>query len=85
MAHLAGFGSLQGVAKAKGRNLSGLTENGIAVINQDCNYLPMWQQNIAQHPIKRFSLTHSEADIYASDSNTQISVFICALYATRRD
>ncbi|MGY6771761.1 UDP-N-acetylmuramoyl-tripeptide--D-alanyl-D-alanine ligase [Gallibacterium sp. ZY190522] len=64
-AHLAGFGSLQGVAKAKGEIYQGLTENGIAVINKDCNYLPMWQQNIAKHSIKCFSMTHSEADIYA--------------------
>ncbi|KGQ52370.1 UDP-N-acetylmuramoyl-tripeptide--D-alanyl-D-alanine ligase [Gallibacterium anatis 10672-6] len=63
-AHLAGFGSLQGVAKAKGEIYQGLTENGIAVINKDCNYLPMWKQNIAKHSIKCFSMTHSEADIY---------------------
>lgn len=79
-AHLAGFGSLQGVAKAKGEIYQGLTENGIAVINQDCNYLPMWQQNIAQHPIKRFSLTHSEADIYAraiQHTNIGFSFVLC--------
>ena len=34
-AHLEGFGSVEGVARAKGEILAGLVPGGVAVINQD--------------------------------------------------
>lgn len=42
-AHLAGFGSLEGVARAKGEIYSGLRENGVAVINADDPFADLWR------------------------------------------
>ncbi|HKJ22662.1 MAG TPA: UDP-N-acetylmuramoyl-tripeptide--D-alanyl-D-alanine ligase, partial [Gammaproteobacteria bacterium] len=42
-AHLEGFGSLEGVARAKGELFAGLEPSGIAVINADDAYYPLWR------------------------------------------
>ncbi|WWP02454.1 MAG: UDP-N-acetylmuramoyl-tripeptide--D-alanyl-D-alanine ligase [Candidatus Dasytiphilus stammeri] len=42
ISHLKGFGSLLGVAKAKGEILKGLKDYGIAIINSESKY---WQQH----------------------------------------
>ena len=39
-AHLEGFGSVEGVARAKGEILAGLGPGGVAVINQDDDFAP---------------------------------------------
>lgn len=43
-AHLEGFGSLEGVANAKGEIYQGLGENGIAVINSDDRFADLWRK-----------------------------------------
>lgn len=55
-AHLEGFGSLEGVAKAKGEIYSGLSQEGIAVINADDVYAPLWQQLCTGHKTIRFGI-----------------------------
>ncbi|KAA6209333.1 UDP-N-acetylmuramoyl-tripeptide--D-alanyl-D-alanine ligase [Avibacterium paragallinarum] len=77
-AHLEGFGSLEGVAQAKGEIYQGLASQGIALINLDCHYLDDWQKNIGDHQVRSFSLANSAADFYASDIqlNEQGSHFI---------
>jgi len=42
--HLEGFGSLEGVARAKGELFAGLPGNGIAVINYDDPFAPLWRE-----------------------------------------
>lgn len=42
-AHLEGFGSVEGVARAKGEIYRGLRENGVAVINADDAYADLWR------------------------------------------
>lgn len=42
-AHLEGFGSIEGVAHAKGEIYSGLDQHGIAIINHDDLYSPLWR------------------------------------------
>ncbi len=42
-AHLAGFGSLEGVTRAKGEIYQGLRENGVAVINADDAFADLWR------------------------------------------
>jgi UDP-N-acetylmuramoyl-tripeptide--D-alanyl-D-alanine ligase len=42
-AHLEGFGSLDGVARAKGEILAGLTAQGTAVLNADDPYMEYWR------------------------------------------
>ncbi|PSW04603.1 UDP-N-acetylmuramoyl-tripeptide--D-alanyl-D-alanine ligase [Photobacterium lipolyticum] len=71
-AHLEGFGSLAGVARAKGEIFEGLTplpqaSQGTAIINLDSNELAMWQPLLAEHQILTFSTTQSGADLSATD------------------
>jgi UDP-N-acetylmuramoyl-tripeptide--D-alanyl-D-alanine ligase len=47
-AHLEGFGSLEGVARAKGEMYSGLSAEGLAVINADDRYAALWR-GLAAH------------------------------------
>ena len=42
-AHLEGFGSLEGVARAKGEIFQGLGPDGVAVINADDPYAQFWE------------------------------------------
>ena len=43
-AHLEGFGSIAGVAKAKSEIYQSLSEEGTAVINLDCEFASQWQE-----------------------------------------
>ena len=49
-AHLEGFGSIEGVARAKGEIYRGLTPNGVAIINSEHNYIELWQKKLALIP-----------------------------------
>lgn len=42
--HLEGFGSLEGVARAKGELFAGLPAGGVAVINEDDAFAPLWRE-----------------------------------------
>lgn len=64
-AHLEGFGSLDGVARAKGEIYQGLKEAGIALVNLDCHYLDQyWKKTIGARQLYRFSVTQTDADFY---------------------
>ncbi len=41
--HLEGFGNLEGVARAEGEMVAGLAADGVAVINADDEYAPLWR------------------------------------------
>ncbi|WP_303901786.1 UDP-N-acetylmuramoyl-tripeptide--D-alanyl-D-alanine ligase [Thiohalomonas denitrificans] len=64
-AHLAGFGSLEGVARAKGEVFSGLGESGTAVINADDDFARLWIELAGDRRVLRFGLDH-EAELTAS-------------------
>ncbi|CAG0910802.1 unnamed protein product, partial [Cyprideis torosa] len=53
-AHLEGFGSLEGVAKAKGEIFNGLEDGGVAIINADDGYADYWLGLNAQRDILTF-------------------------------
>lgn len=61
-AHLEGFGSLEGVAEAKGEIYSGLTRGGTAIINADDEFADYWASLCRDKKIIRFAL-QQEADI----------------------
>lgn len=66
-AHLEGFGSLDGVAMAKGEIYQGLAESAKAIINEDCEYADRWAGGLAESQIVRYSSDSVQADIYASN------------------
>ncbi|MCE0847881.1 UDP-N-acetylmuramoyl-tripeptide--D-alanyl-D-alanine ligase [Buttiauxella sp. A2-C1_F] len=66
-AHLEGFGSLAGVAKAKGEIFTGLPENGIAILNADNNDWLNWQEVIGERKVWRFSPNATGSDFTATN------------------
>jgi UDP-N-acetylmuramoyl-tripeptide--D-alanyl-D-alanine ligase len=63
-AHLAGLGSVEAVARAKGEIYAGLAADGIAVINADDAYADLWRELAAPHRIITFGLDRP-ADVSA--------------------
>jgi len=55
-AHLAGLGSVEAVARAKGEIFAGLPENGIAVINADDAHAPLWHKLAGAHTVIEFGM-----------------------------
>ncbi len=56
-AHLEGFGSREGVAQAKGELFAALGDGGIAVINADDDYAPLWRELAGDADVLTFGLT----------------------------
>ncbi|WCG82525.1 UDP-N-acetylmuramoyl-tripeptide--D-alanyl-D-alanine ligase [Pectobacterium sp. A5351] len=67
-AHLEGFGSLAGVAQAKGEIFAGLPVDGVAIVNADSNDFPHWQVMFNHKTVWRFSPQAAcDIDFFASD------------------
>lgn len=66
-AHLEGFGSLAGVAKAKGEIFTGLPQNGVAIMNADNNDWLNWQSVIGARKTWRFSPNAANSDFTATN------------------
>ena len=66
-AHIEGFGSIEGVASAKGEIYSGLQESGTAVLNLDESWTDQWRELIGDRKCITFSLDNPAADICAAD------------------
>ncbi|MEO1767483.1 UDP-N-acetylmuramoyl-tripeptide--D-alanyl-D-alanine ligase [Thiobacter aerophilum] len=60
-AHLAGVGSLEGVARAKGEIYGGLASDGIAVINADEAFAGFWRELAGTRPVIDFGLKRPAA------------------------
>ena len=63
-AHLAGLGSVEAVAQAKGEIYAGLATDGIAVINADDAYAGLWRKLATPHRVITFGLDQP-ADVSA--------------------
>jgi len=66
-AHIEGFGSLENVARAKAEIYSGLVDQGVAVINLDDNFAPLWLDACRQKNCRTFSLQSTNAYVFASE------------------
>jgi UDP-N-acetylmuramoyl-tripeptide--D-alanyl-D-alanine ligase len=64
-AHLGGLGSVEAIAKAKGEIFEGLAADGIAIINADDAFAPIWKKLAMPHQIMTFGL-NSDADVSAT-------------------
>lgn len=65
-AHIEGFGSIDGVANAKGEIYQALPDDGIAIINDDDAYAHYWDSLLASHKTIRFSQSKA-ATVHAQD------------------
>ncbi|MGS2719653.1 UDP-N-acetylmuramoyl-tripeptide--D-alanyl-D-alanine ligase [Paraglaciecola aestuariivivens] len=66
-AHLEGFGSLLGVARAKSEIFKGLSEkNGLAIVNADSQFAEYWLGKLKYNKVQTFS-AQKPADVYAED------------------
>ncbi len=71
-AHLEGFGSLEGVVKAKGEIVSGLKAAGTAILNKEEPFYPLWVEMAGNRKILTFALDDKGADVYAADRESTI-------------
>lgn len=55
-AHLEGFGSIERVARAKGEIFTHLSPGGMAIINRDDFYAPLWSELAASHAQLDFAI-----------------------------
>jgi len=62
-AHLEGFGSLEGVARAKGEIIQGLRRDGVVVLNADDLWAPLWRELAAGRELLSFG-RDSAADVH---------------------
>lgn len=65
-AHLEGFGTVDGVAKAKGEILRGKSRPGVAILNADDEYFDFWSAMAADIDIVGFAID-TQTDVCASD------------------
>lgn len=72
-AHLEGFGSVTGVAKAKGELVENLGDGGIAVLNVDDRFFGFWKQLAGTNRVIGFGLG-SQADVRATDIEMNCSL-----------
>jgi UDP-N-acetylmuramoyl-tripeptide--D-alanyl-D-alanine ligase len=68
--HLEGFGSLEGVARAEGETFAGLAPGGVAVLNADDEFAPLWRSMTGAR-IVSFGLA-AGADFRAVDVETSV-------------
>ncbi len=77
-AHLEGFGDVAGVARSKGEVFARLGPQGVAIINADDHYAPLWRELAAHCSIVDFGL-QADAAVHArwqgDVSGSRVSLF----------
>ncbi|MCY3803363.1 MAG: UDP-N-acetylmuramoyl-tripeptide--D-alanyl-D-alanine ligase [Gammaproteobacteria bacterium] len=69
-AHLEGFGSLEGVARAKAELYRYMNPRGIAVVNADEPYLPLWREDIGTRRQVSFGI-RQDADVTGEKTDSR--------------
>lgn len=70
-AHIEGFGSVEGVARAKGELFAALKPDGVAIINRDDAFFDYWRSVAGGRKIVSFGLSDA-SDVAASEIKTEI-------------
>lgn len=71
-AHLEGFGSLEGVARAKGEIAQGLPAGGILVVPGDSPYSALWRRLAQGRRVRTFALD-GPADLSAQSGSVRLT------------
>ena len=71
-AHLEGFGSLDGVARAKGEIAQGLCADGTLVVPGDSPYTPLWRELAAGRRVRTFALD-GPGDVTAETAHIKLT------------
>ncbi|VAX08778.1 UDP-N-acetylmuramoyl-tripeptide--D-alanyl-D-alanine ligase [hydrothermal vent metagenome] len=69
-AHLEGFGSPEGVARAKAEIVSGLAPGGTFIFNADEPWADLWHELAGDHPVRTFGM-QAQADVTSSGSEVE--------------
>ncbi len=87
-AHLAGLGTVEAVARAKGEIFAGLVQHGVGVINADDEFAPLWRAACGAHRVIDFGL-EAPASVHADwraqgfgariEANTPLGAFTAEL------
>lgn len=80
-AHIEGFGSIEGVAKAKGEIYESLGDDATAVVNLDDQFSSSWLAHLHNRTVISVSLKNETADFFARAielDNTEISFELVA-------
>lgn len=64
-AHIEGFGSLFGVARAKSEIIKGLNKDAVAILNHDSPFYDFWQGTSNTSQIMTFSYESTQGDFHA--------------------
>ena len=64
-AHLAGLGTVESVAQAKGEIFAGLNKKGVAIFNADDDHAPLWRTLAGARSVLTFAL-ENPADVQAA-------------------
>lgn len=70
-AHIEGFGSIAGVAKAKGELIENLKTSGTAILNRDDEFFAFWCALAGKRQVISFGLT-ADADVSARGIVTRV-------------
>ncbi|CAA6807133.1 MAG: UDP-N-acetylmuramoylalanyl-D-glutamyl-2,6-diaminopimelate--D-alanyl-D-alanine ligase (EC [uncultured Thiotrichaceae bacterium] len=68
-AHLEGFGSVAGVARAKGEIFSGLSDAAVAIINADDDYAEYWRELNKSRRVISFGMDNTTANVKGVSGN----------------
>ena len=79
-AHLEGFGSIEGVALAKGEVFESITGNGIAIVNTDDHFSKLWKQMAGEcqcisFGLDRADVTAKKIKIGSQESHFELQLF----------
>ena len=66
-AHLQGFGSVDGVARAKSEIYQGLGPEGVAIVNRDEQYADQWLDRLAGRTVLTYGLDSDAATVTARE------------------
>lgn len=74
-AHIQGLGTVEAVARAKGEIFSGLNEQGVAIVNADDHYAPLWRMLAGSRRVIDFGLDKKQGKHAQISTEYQTDVF----------